>query len=159
MSGVGLWLVDSNIFTASNNFELLMNSNYEKYRLIVKLTGASATLEIRGQLFNGLVGSTGTYAWYIAGGPNSENNVQATAKLCGMFSTVQRAAFAMDIIAPNLPEATFMLGDTWGNTAGGGLLTGNTMIEHFVSASYDRIRITTSTGNITGRAYLYGYSK
>jgi hypothetical protein len=159
MNQVGLWLVDSEVFTTSNSFELLMPNTFEHFRLILKVSATSTTLEARGQLFNGATGSVGNYTWYITGPVNSENASQTTVKLGGTFSTVQRITTTVDILDATVARRTDFQGFTWSDTGAGGLLAGTLLAQHVTAAAYDRIKITTSTGTMTGTAYLYGYRK
>ena len=159
MNAVGLWLVDSETFTTSSSFDLTLPSDFDNFRLIIKVSATSTTLAQQLQLLSGATPAATNYNWYIFGGPNLENGAASTVlKLGGSFSTVQEMSASLDIIDPGKALRTEFFGHTWGATGGGGLLVGGLVGNHTTATAYTGIRITTSTGTMTGTAYLYGYN-
>lgn len=160
MNKIGMWLVDTETFTTSNSFDLSLSSDFDNFRLIVKVSATSTTLVQQLQLLLGATPAATNYSWYIFGGPNLENgSSQTSLKLGGSFSSVQEMSASLDIIDPGKALRTEFFGHTWGSTAAGGLLVGGLVGNHTTATAYDGIRITTSTGTMTGAAYLYGYNQ
>lgn len=158
MNQVGLWLVDTETFTTSNSFDLSLPSDYDNFRLLFKVSATSTTLEVRMQFLAGSTPAATNYTWYIFGGPNLENGAAQTSfKMGGSFSTVQENAFSVDIIDAGKALRTEIFGHTWGSTGAGGLLVGGLVGQHTTTTAYDGVRITTSTGTMTGVARVYGY--
>lgn len=158
MNQSGMWLVDTETFTTSNSFDLSLPSDYDNFRLIMKVSATSTTLEQRMIFLAGATPAATNYNWYIFGGPNLENGPAATSfKLGGSFSTVQEMSVVIDIIDAGKALRSEIFGHTWGATGAGGLLIGGLVGQHTTATAYDGIRITTSTGTMTGVARVYGY--
>jgi hypothetical protein len=158
MNAVGLWLVDTRTFTSANTFDMSLPADYDNFRLIIKVSGVSTTLTQQLQLLNNTTPAATNYNWYIFGGPNLENTAGTTVvKLGGSFSSVPEMSASLDIIDAGKALRTEFFGHTWGSTSAGGLLLGGLVANHTTTTAYNGIRITTSTGTMTGVAKLYGY--
>lgn len=154
----GLQLVDTEVFTTSSSFDMSLPSDYDNFRLLFKTSATSTTVEIRLQFLSGTTVANTNYNWYIFGGVNIENGAaQSSFKVGGTFSTAQECSFSMDIIDATKALRSEIFGHIWGSTTAGGLLVGGLVGVHATATAYDGIRITTSTGNMTGEAKLYGY--
>ena len=168
-SNPGLTLINTTSFSAVASQSLpdnVFSATYENYRLIVNITSASADAIITFKMrASGTDSSTG-YKFAGLGGitdVSSTNNGTAsgTAGLRIMEidgNTTESYSFAGDLFNPFLAQKTRYAGVLTDTSSGG--LTRVLMQAgvHTVATSFDSITLIPSAGNITGKAYIYGYS-
>ena len=165
MNKVGLWLVTSATFTGVSavNVNNCFTSDYENYRLILKVDASSASqvvnLRFRASGTDSsasyyFTGTTGNLAADTTGYFPRSNNASC-AIVAFQFRTGQRY-LDLNIYGPQLTRATFMSGtyiDSNGFTSyavGGG---------HNVATAYDGFSLLAGGGapqTIGGRYYVYG---
>lgn len=157
--------------TASNtaaalNITSCFSATYDNYRIEITNIRSSSAANISWQLLNGSTPvTTGTYNYAYVGisSLNASTNTfgasQTSCFICGISSTTDTGnSVVFDILNPFLARRTVALGNSI-NLNGGlnGFDIRNGGGNHESPASYDGIRLLTSSGNITFTARVYGY--
>lgn len=161
MNAVGLWLVNSTSFTATDtiNFDNVFTSNYRNYRIVWDFTSdANGQTEVRMRV-GGVTTSGGTdYAWSrffktttTAPADNGGSNAQAYGVFTSTSTADSGQAGAWDVFRPQLAARTIWNGvSTYTTLFEGGY------IRHNLATSYDGFAVTAG-GNKTGVIRVYGY--
>ena len=165
-ASTGLTLINTTSFSGVASFSFpndSFTSTYENYKIVMYLTQSAGSVDLQ---FRGRVaGSDNTTANYnhqimyaesttIAGFRGSG----ATAMVIGQIvSTNASNAAVCDIIAPKLTRITTVMGQNFypKDNASFYSFAGNFAL----TTSFDSCSILVPSGNITGKASLYGYNK
>lgn len=159
-SGSGLEFITSEAFTdvASVSLDDCFTSDYVNYRVIVRITTMLGTAAV-GYRFRAS-GSDDTasnyrYATSVHAG-GAWTNARTLDVSSGVFTTVTGSLnydIVQDIFAPQLTERT----GTSGTFSTRGTLVTLAQTGFSAATSFDGISIIPTTGNITGKIYVYGY--
>jgi hypothetical protein len=166
----GLTFITGATFTNATSFSLPNNTfsaSYRNYRLHVTITASTAdvsfTIRMRA---SGTDNTAGSYSWAVVGlldngtGSNVSANSQTSwGGLGTVDATLEYYGLALDIIAPQVAERTFMLGQYMGVTTDGlNWLARNGGWNHNSATQFDALSfISDVASSITGSYAVYGY--
>jgi hypothetical protein len=162
LPGAGLVHINTTSVSAVSaiSFNDVFTSDYDVYRLILRLDSRSTSLEVRMRLRVSGADTTTTnyYTAFIGRFPSTTTSMDenaGTSYLIGSNNGVE-SVHTFDVSYPNKNLRTFINGTIFerNNTtafAGGAQINIDTV--------YDGFTILASTGNITGIASIYGYAK
>lgn len=166
----GLKFLAGATFTTATSFSLpnsTFSASYRNYRLQISITAATADVTFSMRLrASGTDNSTNNYTWAATGltDGGSASNVSGTNQsswggLGTVDANVEYYAFTMDLLAPQVAERTFLLGQymgvttdglNWQARSGSWVFSGTTA---FDSLSF----ISDVASSITGSYAVYGY--
>ena len=165
MNAIGLWLVNQS--TVSNQTEIVFNnvftSSFDQYRVVFRLTGASATQSIYYRNRVGGVEAATNYETFSSGYRPTNAAATVASSVVGttfLFlagsTTADFASGSFDIFSPQKPTITQMAGNLIGvdGTSSYSLALGG---RHTTATAYDGFRIYASTGTFSGTCRVYGY--
>jgi hypothetical protein len=143
--------------SAALNINSCFSSTYTNYRIIYNFTG-STTLELQMRLRLVTTDYSGTeytdYGYGMgSGGAFNLQHVNTTQFTIGYVNTSEPIWGSMDIYSPNVAVKT-----NFSNLSGiAASIYENGRVN--TTTQYDGFSLLASTGNITGTATIYGYSK
>jgi hypothetical protein len=165
MNGVGFWHIKTT--TVSSAAEILMDdvysADYDQYKVVFRLTGASATQSIYYQNRSGGTNAATNYETMSAGYRPTNATATVASSVVGttfLFltgSTVDDFASGdFTVFSPQKATITHMIGDLMGvdATSAYSLNLGG---RHTTASAYTGFRIYPSTGTFSGTCRVYGY--
>lgn len=168
--GPGLVKLGSGTFSASSavNVNNVFSSTYDLYRIFITTSAISADLTMQLKLRVGGTDTSGS-DYYASnrlengpssiGGTNVGNAATTYLTISPVYTAFGKTSTVLDVMFPALAETTLFNGlhqhrylstDQMRTLMFGG--------QHDPATAYDGFSILTSTGNITGRYYVYGYA-
>jgi hypothetical protein len=164
--GSGLTKITSQTFTTTSTVQVnsCFSATYLNYRVLLKLTAASASAGITLQFSTG--GTPSATGYYGAGLAMFSGGASASVGQAGAGSLTINdvtstnptfAANSLDIFSPFLAQNTICNSLAFGETGAGGVKATFQGGLHLVGASYDGLTIKPSSGTISGTISIYGY--
>ena len=154
-------------FTGASSISLngIFNSTYASYRIIIEGDSSTAAADVRLRLRSSgtdLTSSTYYYGGYLSyassgagqdsqGGTSSWHIGYVVNTAAGFYSS------AYDITGPGLPKRTAFIGASAGYAGSGIIWTAGSGFNDD-NNTYDGLTIFPSSGNITGKVQVYGYT-
>jgi hypothetical protein len=143
-------------FSFSND---VFTSAFDNYRIMITTTttASPATLQWRGRVA-GTDTSSSNYVRQtssISSATYSASRATETTGFLGDIFSAGPNVVTMDIFGPKLTQRTLVQADNLNSDFGARIF--QTGIIFNLTTSFDSISILCSTGNITGKASLYGY--
>jgi hypothetical protein len=141
-------------------------ATYENYRVLINLTGISASMNIFGRLRVGGTDASGSNYqrnWIYVNNGSAAGVRYASQSSWEMANVAinQEVMMSIDLFRPFTVSKTFAHQTVGPMVEAGGAVWrfGPAGLEHDGATSYPGFSLITSTGNITGTITVYGYAK
>ena len=160
----GLVYIETQTFTSVSGFSFsndVFTNAYENYRLLIEMTTTAATagLRWRGRIAGSDTSLTNYNFQNLFASSTTVGGARFTGQSSGFLGDIYSAnpgnASAVDIFAPKVAKRTRVLAHTLNSDFDISLAI--PVSAYNLTTSFDSLTIFGSTGNITGKAFLYGY--
>ena len=149
-------------------FQNCFSATYDNYRIVISNMGSGVNgTSIGFQMLNGSTPyTTANYSFSFVGlstvgaSTNTSYNADTKASFANAYGSVTNSGATFDCLSPFLAKITEFTGQSIAINSGLNgydIRNGAMLVE--TATSYDGIRITTTGGNLTATATLYGYRK
>ena len=163
----GMVLLNTTSFSGVSSQNITaFSSDYSNYKMVVKFSAFSTSLDVRLRLSASGVDDTSSnynfgyrYVRSSGAGGDVQNNLLSYLLIgYGVSAQPEDCRFTADIVSPFLAERTSVMGSgTWNDATSWLSVTGAGA--HRVSTSYNGISLLASTGTFSGIVSIYGYNK
>jgi hypothetical protein len=162
-SPFGLTKLTNQPFTAQSSISVdnVFSSSYRNYRFILMISDKSTNSTISCKLRVGGVDTSTNYNTAGISNRTSGTSVVfgqagAAAYTIGFGNTNSDTGFVVDVLNPNIADATIFSGNGFGSDATS-FFQISSGSNQTASTQFDGFSIITSTGTITGTLEVYGY--
>lgn len=171
MNAVGLWKIQTKSVTTATEitFDSVFTSDFLNYLVYFSVSSATSTDIIRWQERASGTNAASSYsysgaAYYLSAGTAYQNILGGQNIANGGVGSFDGASGSQghcvfEIHSPNTSAYTSTTGRFSMATGNTGMYHGTMGSVHYVSNVYDGFRLFVNSGNFTGSATVYGYTK
>jgi len=168
MNTVGMFKIAEQTVSSATQFvfDNIFTSDYLNYYCTVTITGATSTSMLFWQERAGGVNASTAYSYagsavYLSGGSGFQNILAGQALGQGAVGSFDGASgsqglMAFEICAPQTSTYTAVTGRFSVTTGNTGMYSGTVGSVHYVTNTYDGMRLFVGLGNFSGTCRVYG---